>query len=83
MRVVGPDRYMQGLSLDGGKEHLVQKDGTFHLDEATGKRLVKSGDFAQVGMTLRKVKQSFFCPACGRENVIKDSCGCGWHELAS
>lgn len=71
---------MDGLTLDGGKEHLLQKDGTFHVDEATGQRLKKSGDFAQVGINFRGTAQSFNCPECGRENVIKDSCGCGWHE---
>jgi hypothetical protein len=69
---------MDGVTLDGGKEHLLHKDGTFHVDEATGRTLVKSGDFAMVGINFRSASQSFECPDCGRENVIKDSCGCGW-----
>jgi hypothetical protein len=74
---------MEGLDLNGGPQHLVHKDGTFHLDEATGRTLVKSGDFAQVGTNFQRVAQSFECPSCHRLNVIKDSCGgCGWHELA-
>jgi len=71
---------MQGFTLNGGKEHLVHKDGTFHLDDATGRTLVKSGDFAQVGINFQKVA-GHECPACKRLNVFKDSCGgCGWHE---
>jgi predicted RNA-binding Zn-ribbon protein involved in translation (DUF1610 family) len=71
---------MQGLTLNEGKEHLVNKDGTFHLDEATGKTLVKSGDFAQVGINFQKVS-GHACPECGRMNIFRDSCGrCGWHQ---
>ena len=70
---------MDGLTLNEGKEHLLQKDGTFHVDEATGKTLVRSGDFAQVGINFQKTSQEFECPNCKRKNVIKDSCGgCGW-----
>lgn len=71
---------MEGLTLNGGKEHLVNKDGTFHLDERTGKTLVKSGDFFQVGVSFRQA-HGHLCPDCGRENVFRDSCGgCGWSE---
>lgn len=70
---------MQGLSLNEGKEHLLQKDGTFHVDEATGRTLVRSGDFAQVGINFQKVT-GHECPSCARLNVFKDSCGkCGWN----
>ena len=78
MRVLSSDRFMDGLTLNEGKEHLLQKDGTFHVDEQTGRTLVKSGDFAQVGINFQKVK-GHECPSCGRLNVFKDSCGgCGW-----
>lgn len=71
---------MQGLTLDGGPQHLVDKDGTFHLDEMTGRRLVKSGDFAMVGINFQGT-QGYECPSCKRLNVYRDSCGgCGWKE---
>ena len=80
MRVLASDRYLQGLTLNEGKEHLVNKDGTFHVDDATGKTLVKSGDYAQVGINFQKVR-GHECPNCGRLNIYRDSCGgCGWHE---
>lgn len=80
MRVLSSDKFMDGLTLNGGKEHLLHKDGTFHVDEATGKTLTKSGDFAQVGINFRAAK-GHACPSCGRLNVFRDSCGgCGWHE---
>jgi hypothetical protein len=70
---------MTGISINEGKEHLLHKDGTFHVDERTGFVLTKSGDFAQVGITFRTMAQVFECPQCKRENIIKDSCGrCGW-----
>jgi hypothetical protein len=69
---------MEGLDLNGGPQHLLQKDGTFHVDEATGKTLVRSGDFARVGTNFQGVR-GHECPSCGRLNVFKDSCGgCGW-----
>ena len=70
---------MDGVTLEG-REHLLHKDGSFHVDESTGKQMVKSGMFTQVGINFQKVSQSFFCPSCKRENVIKDSCRCGWHS---
>ena len=77
MRVHSFDRKMDGVTL-ADKEHLLQKDGTFHVDEATGKQMVKSGMFTQVGTNFQQVK-GHECPKCGRLNVFKDSCGkCLW-----
>ena len=80
MRVLSSDKMMDGVNVEGGKEHLLQKDGTFLVDEVTGKQMIRSGMFTQVGTNFRQAR-GFECPSCGRENVIRDSCGgCGWHE---
>ena len=79
MRVHSFDRKMDGVTLEG-REHLLHKDGSFHVDESTGKQMVKSGMFTQVGINFQKVK-GHACPSCGRLNIFRDSCGgCGWHE---
>jgi hypothetical protein len=78
MRVLSSDKHMVEMSVNEGAPRKIDKDGTFHVPEHLGKILAKSGDFAQVGVNFRSASQSFECPDCGRENVIKDSCGCGW-----
>ena len=84
MRVLASDKKATELTVDEGKVHKVQKDGTFHLDERTGRKLVKSGAFAEVGISFRNAK-GYRCtnPACkGRLSLFKDSCGrCGGSDL--
>ena len=45
---------MDGVTLEG-REHLLHKDGSFHVDESTGKQMVKSGMFTQVGINFQNV----------------------------
>ena len=84
MKVLSSDKKADELTVDDGKVHKVNRDGTYHLDDRTGKMLVKSGDFAQVGINFQGAR-GFRCtnPACkGRLSLFKDSCGrCGGHEL--
>jgi hypothetical protein len=77
MRVHSFDSKMDGVTIEA-KEHLRHKDGTFHVDETTGKQMVKSGMFTQVGTGFQGTT-GHECPKCGRLNVFRDSCGgCGW-----
>jgi len=85
VRVLASDKKAVELNInDDGKVHRVHKDGTYHLDDATGRMLVKSGDFAQVGANFRG-SRGWKCtnPSCrGRVSLFKDSCGkCGGHDL--
>lgn len=78
MKVLASDKNLVQLEMNGAV--LDRKDGTFHVSDQLGKSMVKSGEFAATGTTFRHVT-GYVCPNCGRENVIKDSCGgCGWHE---
>ena len=71
---------MDGVTVEG-REHLVQKDGTFHVDEATGKSMLKSGIFTQVGVNFQNAR-GHLCKDCGRVNVFRNRCGrCGGTNL--
>ena len=81
MRVLASDRKLVEFTVDDGPVTKRDKDQTFHVPDHLGRQMVNSSEWAQVGTTLRSVSQTFVCPSCKRENVIKDSCGgCGWHE---
>ena len=79
MRLVASDRAVKEIQItEDGPKFRTQKDGTIHVPDFAGKWLKKSGDFAQAGIHFQGLA-SHFCPACGRENVYRDSCGgCGW-----
>jgi hypothetical protein len=80
MRIFGSDENMKSVEFDG-KVIEQQKDGTFHTDQYTAKKLVSSGDFAVAGITFRNIK-GHLCNECGFNNVYRDKCGrCGCTEL--
>jgi hypothetical protein len=52
--------------------------GVIEVTNAEARVLKASGDFANAGINFQGAT-GHICPACGRENVFKDSCGgCGW-----
>jgi len=80
MRLVGSDKNQKEIEIDG-KVIAQQKDGTFHTDDLTAKRLLTSGDFGVVGITFRNA-QGYICSACSFNNVFRDKCGrCGCTDL--
>ena len=81
MRLVGSDRKLTQIELgEGGKVIDRAKDGTFHVDQTTGKDLVKTGDFAVAGATFRNAK-GYRCE-CGFLSLFKSKCGkCGSTNL--
>jgi len=82
MRLVGSDRNLKEVTVNDGAVIPQQKDGTFHVEGATARALVKSGDFAIAGTNFRHVKQGYICQGCGFNALIKDRCGkCGGTDL--
>jgi len=80
MKIIGSDKNLKSVEFDG-KTINQQKDGTFHTDTTTAKKLVSSGDFAVAGITFRDA-QGHICNECGFNNVFRDKCGrCGCTEL--
>jgi ribosomal protein L40E len=80
MRIIGSDKNLKTVDVDG-KTINQQKDGTFHTDQYTAKKLVSSGDFAIAGISLHNAK-GHICNKCGFNNVFRDKCGrCGCTEL--
>ena len=80
MRIIGSDKNLKSVEFEG-KTVNQQKDGTFHTDQDTAKKLVSSGDFAVSGITFRNAK-GFICNECDFVNVFRDKCGkCGCTEL--
>jgi hypothetical protein len=80
MKLLSSSNDIREITIDEGPVIKRDKDATFDVPDSIGKGMKKGSEFAVVGTTLRNVKQSFTCPKCHRENVIRDSCGCGWHE---
>jgi hypothetical protein len=80
MKIVGPDEGMKSVEINGTiiDQH---KDGTFHTDQYTAKKLVSSGDFAVTGITFRGIKGNI-CDQCGFNSLYRDKCGrCGCTQL--
>ena len=79
MKLLAPDPSCKILTVNDGPDIPRSKDGTFHVDDATGRSIKRGGEFGVIGTTFRGL-QGFECPSCRRENVVRDSCGkCGWH----
>jgi hypothetical protein len=79
MKLVGSDRNLKQLEL-GNTIVNRHKDGTFHVDGATGRALVRSGDFAVSGTTFTSAR-GYRC-TCGFVSVFRDRCGrCGSQDL--
>ena len=81
MKLLSSSNDIREITIGDSKKVIKRgKDATFEVPDHLGKGMKKGSEFAVVGTTLRNVKQSFECPSCRRENVLKDSCGgCGWH----
>ena len=81
MKLVASDSKLTSVQLgDGGKVINRSKDGTFHVDAALGKGMVKSGEWGVAGTTFASAR-GYRC-ACGHLSVFKDSCGrCGSTDL--
>jgi hypothetical protein len=75
MRLVGSDRNLKEVTINEGSVIPRQKDGTFHVEGAAARALVKSGDFAVAGTNFRHVRQGFICLDCGFNALIRDKCG--------
>jgi hypothetical protein len=81
MRLVGSDSGLKELQVNEGKVVPRSKDGTFHVDGADARSLVKSGDFAVAGITFRNAT-GYKCTACNFVGLYRDKCGkCGCTEL--
>jgi hypothetical protein len=81
MRIVGSDRNLTEVSVNDNGVVKRNKDGTFHVPEAVGKALVKSGDFAMAGITFAGAR-SWRCVKCSHNSLFKSKCGkCGNTEL--
>jgi len=81
MKLLASDRKLQELTINDGPVIKRAKDDTFHVDEATGKSLKRSGEWAVVGVNLRGA-QGYVCQGCGFVAVFKDRCGkCGGTDL--
>lgn len=74
MRLVGSDNALKEVTVNEGAVIPRQKDGTFHVDGATGRALVKSGDFAIAGTNFRNAR-GFRCLDCGFNSLYRDHCG--------
>jgi len=82
MRLVGSDRNLKEVTINDGAVIPMQKDGTFHVEGAAARALVKSGDFAIAGTNFSHVRQGFICTDCGFSALIRDRCGkCGGTNL--
>ena len=80
MKIVGSDGGLKEVQVNEGRVIPRQKDGTFHVDQATGKALVSSGDFAVAGTNFHSAR-GFRC-GCGFLSLYRDHCGkCGSTEL--
>jgi hypothetical protein len=80
MRLVGSDRGLKEVQVDGGKPVKRDKDGTFHVDGLMAQQLKKSGDFAVAGTTFKNAR-GFRCE-CGFVSLFRDKCGrCGGTNL--
>lgn len=75
MRLVGSDRGLKELTVNDGKVHQRQKDGTFHINGPEARALVKSGDFAVAGTTFRNAT-GYRCGDCGFLGLFP-KCKCG------
>ena len=81
MRLLASDSALVQATLNDGPIIPRDKDGTFHVDDLTGKSMVKSSQWAQVGTNLRTA-QGYVCQSCGFVAVFKDRCGkCGGRSL--
>ena len=77
MKLLASDRGVHEVTVNQGKV-VKQTKGVFEVHGADAAILKSSGDFAVVGTNFQQTN-SFKCPTCGRENLIKDHCGrCGW-----
>lgn len=84
MRVLGSDRGLAEISFNDDSSTTIPRaaDGTFHVDDFTGKRLIESGDFAQVGVSLGTLRARGYRCACGFLGLFRDRCGrCGSTDL--
>ena len=75
MRLVGSNPNLKEVTVNDSAPVPRDKDGTFHVPEAVGKALVKSGDFAQAGTTFRNCK-GYRCQDCGFLALFA-KCRCG------
>lgn len=74
-RIVGSDRSQAEITINDGKVHKRQKDGTFHVGTEEAKLLVKSGDFAVAGTNFRNAR-GYRCQDCNFLALLT-TCKCG------
>ena len=81
MKLLASDRQLKEVTINDGAVIKRSKDETFQVSDRLGKSMVKSSEWAQVGVNFRGVK-GFECQDCHRVNVISDHCGkCGGTNL--
>ena len=77
MKLLASDRGVEEVQVNQ-KKAIKRERGVFEAHGADAAVLRSSGDFAVVGINFQQ-SNSFKCPQCGRENLIKDHCGrCNW-----
>ena len=77
MKLLASDRGVEEVQVNQ-KKAIKRDKGVFEVHGADAAVLRSSGDFAVVGINFQQ-SNSFKCPQCGRENLIKDHCGrCNW-----
>jgi hypothetical protein len=82
MKILGSNPGLQEIQLgENGPIKKRDKDGTFHVDDALGKQLVKTGDYAATGTTFRGAR-GYVCNSCYFTSLFRDKCGkCGSTDL--
>jgi hypothetical protein len=81
MKLLASDRKLTEMTVNDGPVIKRQKDAAFHVDDAMGRSLVRSGEWGVVGTTFRNA-QGFECQDCHRVNVFRERCGkCGGTNL--
>lgn len=81
MRVLASSQGLVEFQVDEGRVRRRNADGTFHVPDELGKKMLKSGEWGRVGTNFRHAND-FTCQDCGFNALIRDHCGrCGGSNL--
>lgn len=81
MKILGSNPGLKEIQLgEDGPIKKRDKDGTFHVDDDLGKKLVKTGDYAATGTTFRGA-QGFYCEPCNFTSLFRTCGRCGSTDL--
>lgn len=80
MRLVASDGQLKSITINDGREIPRAKDGAFHVPDAVGKSMVRSGEWGVAGTTFRTAR-GYWCAACKFTSVFKKCGRCGADDL--